>query len=333
MPEQKVALIFPGQGIDYSGADRIIYDISDITRAVYSKARELLSFTKSTVFPSSRLHGISQRLTVGRTDYAQVAIYVANHAVYFAMMEHLQGFRPTAVAGHSLGEYNALVASGAIGFEDALRLVEKRGKYMQQVSEKVKGGLVALIMRDEKSLNSLLGDLAHGEYVYRTESGEDGLYPALINSPNVLVVGGPKYYLKSHMGVLVKRAMRAIPLNVAGPFHTPYMKPAADLLKNEINSAPFKLAELTTVVANCSAEFIVDPVHIKAELIAQPFTPVQWLQSMRRMLEQGIDLYVVIGPDKTEAVKSWLNQIDRDAKVLTVMGRKSLEDVVQRLSE
>ena len=260
-----------------------------------------------------------QKVKLTNTDYAQLAVFVTNHAFYEVLKKKVPDLKYSAVAGHSLGEYNAMVATGALRFEDALKLVQKRSQYMHSVSSKVDGGLVALVGKDDEELDALKQDLKNR-----------GVYVALINAPQEIVVGGPNVELEKLIKEYGQRYTRKI--KVEGPFHTSYMQPAAEQLKDDLSSIGFKLASIP-IVANSSARFIVDPEEIEEELSSQVFNPIQWSKSIERMQKQGFMVYLIVGADKYNIIKNMVKKINQDAEVLTVKDAESLENIAIKIDK
>jgi len=305
MPEQKTALIFPGQGTQWYGMGNDAYQASPHARAIYDAAGISLGIGKGERnIPFESLN---------RTDKQQLAIYVANHVFFELFRKAFPGFKYHAVAGHSLGEYNAVVASGALGFEDGLKLVEKRGRYMHEASARVETGLAALLVREGTDIDATLRELEN-----------DGIYVALSNSARQVVVGGPRSSLETAIQRLTKAGIKAIHLPVEGAFHTRYMNEAAEQLREDLNQTTFKLAEVP-IVANSSSRFIVDPEDIRYELYLQVNKLLKWFDSIRRMLEQGIQNYLVIGADSAEVMKGLIRQVNKEVKVFTIKDMQTLD--------
>ena len=314
MNSGKIALLFPGQGTQYEGMGRDIYNKYPTARNVYDTAEQVLGLRL--MFDSKRnlirkiLDGY-QRKKLKRTDYAQLEIFVTNHAFYEVFREMAPNLKYDAVAGHSLGEYNALVAAGAICFEDALRLVHKRGLYMRDVSREVDGGLVALRVKNGEDLLALARKFENRD-----------VYLALINSPNQIVVGGLKTALES----VIKDFEIGKKVEVEGPFHTKYMGPAASQLKGDLDYIDFKLASVP-IVANSSARFIVDPKDIEEELYLQLFNPVKWSNSIKNMTQQAFVRYILVGADKNHIIRNMVQQTNPNAEVLMIKDAESLEKI------
>ncbi len=320
MPEQKIALLFPGQGTQYAGMGKDIYEdacYGQSTREVYEKSCGILGRVTSLFCFNSTL----QKISFKKTNYTQIAVFVTNHAFYNILNEKFPGLKYYATAGHSLGQYNALVASGAVSFEDALQLVQKRADYMGKVSRQINGGLLALIGNFDESSALKLNE----------ELKTSNVCITLFNSPRQIVIGGKKINLEEIAEKLKEKKIRSAKVDVQGPFHTPYMEKAADMLKEDIFSTPFNLATVP-VVANSSARFIVDPKDIEHEIYEQISSPVKWSQSLKRMAEEGIDLYVVAGADKNEFVRKTIEQTNKNAKVLVAKDIRSLDDAVCQLT-
>jgi len=325
MNEQKIAIIFTGQGTQYQGMGNDIRSAFPTAREVYRRAKDILGFYTNLMCFNS----IIQKRSFERTDYVQIAIFVTNHALYSVLHEYLPDLKFHATAGHSLGEYNSLVLSKALEFEQALKLVKLRGAYMHKISKDISGGLLAIVGYSDTSLTEELNNLK-----------KKGIYIALLNTERQMVIGGKKLDLEYAKEELKKSGLRISTLNVEGPFHTPYMQKAADYLREGIDQIEVNLGNVP-VVANSSARFIIDPLDIKEELYKQIFNPVNWVDSIRRMYEFGIRFYLIIGADKYEVTRGMINhivrgmvkEIDEKIKIMVVKDERSLENVVNELSK
>ena len=277
----KVVYLFPGQGAQTVGMGLELYQGSSAARAVFDEVADALGA------PLSKLifEGPEEELT--RTVNAQPAIMTVSLACLKAMEETLdQGSfpAPSLLAGHSLGEYTAVAASGAIDIGDAARLVRERGRLMQEACDNSSGSMGAIIGLDEITL----------EEVCR----ETSTYISNINSEEQIVISGEKVALAHAMDLASARgASRVIPLNVSGAFHSGLMEPAREGLVQAIASLRFREPKIP-IVANCTGEPLASAEAIKEELISQICSCVQWKRSVHYMISSGVSTFIELGPGK-----------------------------------
>lgn len=274
----KVAFLFPGQGSQQVGMGRSLWETFAAARAVFEEADQVLGF------PLSRLCFDGPEESLRLTENTQPALLTVSVAAFRVLEEH--GLRPDYVAGHSLGEYSALVAAGALRFADAVQLVRKRGRYMQEAVPPGVGAMAALIRLPEGKLEVVLAQAA----------GLEVVTAANFNSPEQVVIAG-------HTGA-VQRAMelaraagakRAVLLPVSAPFHCPLMKPAQQKLAVDLNQTPFQDLRYP-LVNNWQAREIRTGEEARQGLIEQVARPVRWTQSVRYLIAQGVERFVEVGP-------------------------------------
>ncbi len=244
-------------------------------------------------------------------------------AVSVAAAEVLAGhdIRPDYVAGHSLGEYSALVAAGSLGLSDAIRLVRKRGEYMQVAVPVGQGAMAALLGLDPAAVEEVCVEAAQGEVVS----------PANLNSPGQVVVAGHRSAVGRAIELAKQRgAKRAVMLNVSAPFHCALMKPAADRLARDLDAARI-LDPRAPVVNNVDAQVVRTAGAVRDALKRQVTAPVRWEQSVHQLLKEGVEVFIEVGPGK--ALSGLLRQIDRRAECLHVEDVSSLNEVLARLGE
>ncbi len=286
-------------------------DASSLARSVFAAADEQLGYALSEIC----FHGPAERLDA--TDIAQPAMFVCSAAAAAAMKEALGDNAPVAAmaAGLSLGEYTALHAAGAIDFCSALDLVAKRGRFMAEASEARPSGMVSIIGLDEQKVVELCIAAAEGAV----------LAPANFNSPGQIVISGDIEACKQ-AAELAKEfgAKGAMPLKVAGAFHSEFMAPAAEKLAQAIAGVEIRTPELP-VIANVDAEPHGNAESIKDKLIRQMTSPVRWEQSVRRMLDDGVERFYEIGSGRVLA--GLMRRIDRRVKVVSINSAAALAEL------
>jgi len=307
----KTAFIFPGQGSQQVGMSKELADSRDVCRRVFEEADRVLGIRLSSLCfegPDEEL-----RLTVN-TQPAMVTSSIAALRALEAL-----GARPDYVAGHSLGEYTALVAAGSLKFEDALKSVRKRGLYMQEAVPDGEGAMAALIGIDLENVRSICGEA----------SNLGVCAPANINSPNQTVIAGHRPAVERAVELAkASGAKRAIMLSVSAPFHCELMKPAAERLSALFETTDF--ADLTVpLVTNVDAGVIRTGAEAKNALLRQVASPVRWSESIKLLLDEGVDRFVEVGPGKV--LSGLVRQISRQCQVLNVEDLQSLESTAAAL--
>lgn len=275
-----IAFLFPGQGAQYVGMAKDLYDSRPEVKELYSTAEQILGCDLAKIC----FEGPPEILV--QTQHTQPAIFVHSVALWTLMRE--QRLKPVFTAGHSLGEYTALVAAGALSFEDGLEAVRKRSLLMQEACEKSEGTMAAIIGLTEKEVLPIC-----------QEAKSYGIIqPANFNSKDQIAISGERGAVERGVELAKERgAKRAILLEVAGAFHSELMRPAQVKFKQAIEGLEVKKPAFP-VVANVSAEPVYEPSHIKELLTKQITMPVLWYQSMERMYIEGVRSFVEIGPGK-----------------------------------
>ncbi len=297
----KVALLFPGQGAQHVGMGRTIAARFPAARALYDQASEILGYDLA----ERCFEGPATQLDTTATS--QPAIFVTS----LAALEMLRAENPQAAescqvtAGLSLGEYTALVFAGALSFADALRVVERRGQAMQQAADATPSGMVSVLLLDREKVESIRGRAA--------EAGV--LEIANYLCPGNLVLSGEKAACAKAEELAAQEGGRGVPLAVAGAFHTKLMKPADLRLAEALAKVPIAPPRIP-VISNVNAQAHDDPEQIRENLVRQVVSPVRWEDSMRAMLERGIDEFYEIGPGRV--LRGLLKRIDRKAVCHTV---------------
>ncbi|MDR1864887.1 MAG: ACP S-malonyltransferase [Bacteroidales bacterium] len=273
----KIAYIFPGQGAQYAGMGKEMYDGSPQARKMFDRADEILGFRITEVMFSGTEEDLKQ------TKATQPAVFL--HSVIMATMLG-DRFRPDMVAGHSLGEFSALVAAKALSFEDGLKLVSRRARAMQKACEAEPSAMAAVLGLDEAKV----------EEICKTVTGV--AVPANYNCPEQLVISGSVAAVEEACEKLkAAGAKRAIRLQVGGAFHSPLMESARVALEEAINETEFSYP-VCPIYQNVTAGAVTDPALIQANLVAQLTAPVRWTQSVINMVADGATDFIEIGPGK-----------------------------------
>lgn len=305
----KVAFIFPGQGSQTVGMGKEFAETYEKSKQFLEHADEVLGFKLSKLITD----GPQEELTL--TYNAQPALLTVGALIASRLTE--EGIVPDFTAGHSLGEYTALVASGVLSFEDGVSVVHKRGLYMNEAVPAGEGAMAAILGMDGEKLTEVTDAI--------TESGYP-VQPANLNCPGQIVISGTKEGVeKACVQLKEAGAKRAIPLDVSGPFHSSLMKPAAEKLGNTLNEVEMTNASIP-VIANVNASAVTDSSEIKTLLVEQLYSPVLWEDSVRQMLELGVTHFIECGPGKV--LSGLIRKIDRSATVLPVYDEETLQAVI-----
>lgn len=271
------AYIFPGQGAQFIGMGKDLYESSNLAKEMFEKANEILGFRITDIMFNGTEEDLKQ------TKVTQPAIFL--HSVILAKVNE-QNFKPDMVAGHSLGEFSALVSAGSLSFEDGLRLVSKRALAMQKACEIEPSTMAAILGVEDKIVEETCQNIS------------DVVVAANYNSPGQIVISGSEKGIDLAIEILTNvGAKRALKLNVGGAFHSPLMEPARVELESAINE--IKINEpICPIFQNVTAEATTNTYEIKLNLIKQLTSPVRWTQTMINMLEFGADEFIEVGPGK-----------------------------------
>jgi [acyl-carrier-protein] S-malonyltransferase len=310
----KIAFVFPGQGSQVVGMGQSLAEKHPNVKAIFENADKKLNVDLSKLI----FAGPQEELTL--TYNAQPALLTTSIAVLEYFREF--GIQADYVAGHSLGEYTALVAAGALTFEEGVYLVRKRGEFMESAVPNGEGTMAAVLGLDRDRLAEVTNSV--------TEEG----FPvqlANLNCPGQIVISGTTKGVEL-AGAKAKEAgaKRVLPLVVSGPFHSSLMKPAAGQLKEELDQMDMKDANIP-VIANVTAEPISAASEIKEKLIEQLYSPVLWEDSVAKMLELGVDTFIEIGPGKV--LSGLVKKISKNAKTYSVSDEESALAVIEALKE
>ncbi len=288
------AFVFPGQGAQYPGMGKDLYENSAEAKALFEKANEILGFNITEIMFEGSVDDLKQ------TKVTQPAIFL--HSVLLA--KTLKEFSPHMVAGHSLGEFSALVANGALSFEDGLALVSKRAMAMQKACEVEPSTMAAIVGLEDAIVEEVCQNI------------EEVVVPANYNCPGQLVISGSVLGIDKACEILTEKgAKRALKLVVGGAFHSPLMEPAREELAAAIESTVFN-TPVCPVYQNVNAKPVSDPKTIKQNLIAQLTAPVRWTQTVQNMIADGATSFTEIGPGKV--LQGLVKKVDREMETFGV---------------
>ena len=295
------ALVFPGQGSQKVGMGKDFYERYEVSRTVFEQADEALGFQLSKII----FEGPDDELV--KTAVTQPAILTVSIAIMRALeSEFGASFAPRFCAGHSLGEYTALVASGVLGLKDAVKLVHRRGALMQDAVPLGRGAMSAVLGLDLEAVYAVCCDAAQGEVCS----------PANSNAPSQIVISGDKSAVERAEVIAKERgATKVIPLKVSAPFHSALMRPMADQLKAEFGPLEWSKPS-SPIVANVDASFLEDVSAIQSALYSQTFSPVLWTEGVLAMERAGIDTFVELGPGNV--LTGLIKRICKGKKLISV---------------
>jgi len=306
----KTALLFAGQGAQVVGMGKDLAAVFPSAQAWFDRANAALGYDLTSVC----FNGPEAELT--KTENAQPGIFLVSWVAFELLKEKVPALKFDATAGLSLGEFTALTAAGAMSFEDGLRVVRQRGKFMQEACDVTKGGMAAVIGLDEAPT--------------REVCAEAGVVLANLNCPGQLVISGEVDKItKACELAKAKGAKRAIPLTVAGAYHSPLMASAQPKLQAELAAAKISIPQVP-VISNVTAQPHSTPDQISARMVEQVTSSVRWEESMRYLLAQGYTRFIELGPGA--ALSGFMKRINKEAQMLNVSDVASLEATVKALS-
>ena len=304
----KIAFIYPGQGAQKAGMGKDFYENSELAKAVYDKATDLLQIDMKALC-------FEENDKLDLTEYTQAALVTTCLAMTKVVEE--KGLTPDVTAGLSLGEYCAISVAGGMAEEDAIRLVRTRGILMQNTVPAGEGGMAAILGLSAEAVEAGIHDIS-------------GVTVANYNCPGQIVITGEGKAVEQAAEVLkAAGAKRAVMLNVSGPFHSPMLKKAGEELAKEIEQMTFTELQIP-YVTNVTAEYVSDISQTKTLLEDQVASSVRWQESMEKMIAEGVDTFVEIGPGKTLA--GFMKKIDKSVKMYNIASWEDVEKVVGELT-
>ncbi len=306
----KTAFIFPGQGSQYVGMGKEFYENLPICREVYDLATEVtgLDLPKLCFMENEQIH---------QTEYTQICMLATEVAIYMALEQN--GYQPDVTAGLSLGEYGALVASGVMTAEEAFEVVRKRGIYMQQAVP-TGGAMAAVLGLDGEKIEQICEQTE--------EQMQLAVSVANYNCPGQIVISGKAEAVQT-AGEACKEAgaKRVVPLKVSGPFHSKLLTDAGKQLREALDKVEIR-ENFVPYIANVTADYVTEQSQVKPLLECQIYSPVRWQQTIERMLADGVDEFVELGPGKT--LSGFIKKINRNVKVCNI---DKMEDFVRFVAE
>lgn len=305
--DMKTAFIFPGQGAQYVGMGKDLAEQYPQAKTLFAQANDIVGYDLSGIC----FEGPKDKLNA--TTVSQPAIFVVTAAILEIIADAGVSITPDVTAGLSMGEYSALYAAGLIGFEDTLGLVQKRGDAMQAAADASQGSMVSILGLDEVQIINLCEEASGGEL----------LVPVNFNCPGQIVLSGAVAACKRAAELAEKHgAMKAVPLSVAGAFHSEMMNPAAEDLQEALANCPIEAPSDIKIIANINAGFYSDPGEIRHGLVQQLVQPILWQKCMEKLLADGVENFYEIGPGRV--LTGLMKRINRRTKVTNISSADTL---------
>ncbi|MEH7382488.1 ACP S-malonyltransferase [Bacillus sp. JJ1533] len=309
-----IAFVFPGQGSQIVGMGKELADSQEVVQDIFTRADKALGEELSSLI----FNGPQETLTL--TVNAQPSLLTTSIAILEKFKE--ANIVPGFVAGHSLGEYTALVAAGALSFEDAVRTVRKRGEFMEEAVPAGQGTMAAILGMSREDLQAVTDEISHAGHPVQL---------ANINCPGQIVISGAAEGVKQACELAKEKgAKRAIPLEVSGPFHSSLMEPAAAKLRAVLDQIEINDANVP-VIANVNAAEMTSAQQIKENLVKQLYSPVLWENSVQYMLDQGVDTFIEIGPGKV--LSGLIKKVNRRVATYAISDIETLEATIRAIKE
>jgi len=324
--QKRIILIFPGQGSQYVGMGKDLHDQFQAVRDIYQEASEVLGYDMAELCFEKHMFGkFMHKADLNKTLYTQPAVLTTSYACYRVLAEACKErqieLNASLLAGHSLGEYTALLVAEAMDFKTTLSLVHKRAELMTAWGTSYPGaGLMAVVKKGKEIDNARICALCK----------EYGVFITLNNTPSQIVVGGSKKRLAEMGDMLKKEGILSTLLKVEGPFHTPIMKPAADKFRKHLERCDMQIAS-KPILANVTTEAIVDPIHVRRELYDQIFNVVNWRGIIERIIQRPDNLFIELGPK--QVLTNMIRDIDPSAQRVNMEDAASLENTLKKIAE
>ncbi|OEH91228.1 ACP S-malonyltransferase [Bacillus solimangrovi] len=308
----KIAFLFPGQGSQVVGMGKDMIEKHDEAATIFKKADERLGYSLTEII----FDGPQEMLT--RTENAQPALLTTSVAILEVLKK--SGITPHYTAGHSLGEYSALVASESLSFEDAVYAVRKRGELMEEAVPAGIGTMAAVLGMDADLLREVTEEASNSDEVVQL---------ANLNCPGQIVISGNRVAVERAAELAKEKgAKRVIPLVVSGPFHSSLMKPAASNFSSVLDEISVSEAKVP-VIGNVTAKPMTDAEEIKAKLIEQLYSPVRWQETIELLLEEGVDTFIEIGPGKV--LSGLVRKVQRRVNTYNIEDSETLLKTIEKL--